>query len=64
MSDGFYSHKQKIQMCDRCDEPTGNCEDDTIRIGSAILCHACYEVTRCESLKKQKHLQNVQHLHK
>lgn len=46
MSDGFYNYKQKIQMCDICDEPTGNCEDDTLRIENTIYCNWCFHKSK------------------
>ncbi len=33
-----------IQYCELCDEPTGRCEDDTIRLPSdTIVCGDCWE---------------------
>jgi len=43
MSEGFYNHKQKIQMCDICDEPTERCEDDELRIGNIVHCPSCFQ---------------------
>lgn len=33
-----------LQLCDRCDEPTGRCEDDTLWSAdeSETLCHGCW----------------------
>lgn len=46
MSEGFYNYKQKIQMCDICYEPTGNCEDDTLRIENTIYCSECFHKSK------------------
>lgn len=46
MSEGFYNYKQKTQMCDICDEPTGNCEDDTLRIENTIYCSECFHKSK------------------
>lgn len=33
------------QLCNRCEEPTGRCEDDSIYVGDdGPLCEACREV--------------------
>ena len=38
--------RQKIQICSLCDEPTGRCEDDTIKddLGN-VVCSNCPETT-------------------
>jgi hypothetical protein len=34
------------QLCIKCDEPTGRCEDDTLdHDGEGPLCESCYAVT-------------------
>lgn len=31
------------QLCSKCDEPTGNCEEDSLSIdGESVLCNECY----------------------
>lgn len=43
--------RQKIQLCDNCNEPTGNCEDDSLYIGieetgqnNGPFCGDCYDI--------------------
>ena len=36
-------NKQKVQMCEKCDEPTGRCEDDSFYSdGIGPLCEKCF----------------------
>ena len=38
------------QLCSKCDEPTGRCEDDSIYLedGTGPLCEECYTLQRSE----------------
>lgn len=39
------TRKQKIQLCVRCEEPTGRCEEDSIYLNDeGPLCEECYVV--------------------
>lgn len=35
--------KQKIQMCEKCDDPTGRCEDDSFCSDGVVLCEECFK---------------------
>lgn len=40
------------QLCARCDEPTGRCEEDTLWSGGEDqipLCEECYDAERCDT---------------
>jgi hypothetical protein len=35
------------QLCKKCDEPTGKCEDDTLSVGDlSPLCEDCYDAVK------------------
>lgn len=36
--------EEKVQMCEKCDEPTGRCGDDSLFVHSlGPLCEACFD---------------------
>ena len=43
-------HPGTRQLCIRCDEPTGRCEEDEIYVGDrGPLCEACCDELTCET---------------
>ncbi len=42
-----HNYPGTLQLCSKCDEPTGNCEDDSIYLdnGEGPLCGNCYMET-------------------
>jgi len=45
---------KKQQLCKKCDEPTGRCEDDSLYLGGiGPLCEDCYDTIVIFSLVNQ-----------